>query len=292
MKPSFFAASEAENRLLPGGTFRSPTPYVIAIMTFVMMIVAAAGLALANAAGVVAGAVEHRYVLQLPDGRDGKLERAVQAARAVRGITEVEPVSEQQMRRTLERWVGPGGLGEDLPVPAIVHLDLAPGAKASAIGAALQRAIPGSRFIAEQATVQPLLGSLRALRWLAVALVALMAAATSAAVVLAARGALDTHRSTIEIMHGIGATDTQIARLFQRKIALDALVGALAGAAVAAIALLVVGGGGAALARDVAGTAPLRAGDLILLALMPFAAAVLATLVARAAVLSALRKAP
>ena len=292
MKPSFFAVSEAENRLLPGGTFRSPTPYVIAIMTFVMMIVAAAGLALANAAGVVAGAVEHRYVLQRPDGRDGKLERAVQAARAVRGITEVEPVSEQQMRRTLERWVGPGGLGEDLPVPAIVHLDLAPGAKASAIGAALQRAIPGSRFIAEQATVQPLLGSLRALRWLAVALVALMAAATSAAVVLAARGALDTHRSTIEIMHGIGATDTQIARLFQRKIALDALVGALAGAAVAAIALLVVGGGGAALARDVAGTAPLRAGDLILLALMPFAAAVLATLVARAAVLSALRKAP
>ena len=164
MKPSFFAASEAENRLLPGGTFRSPTPYVIAIMTFVMMIVAAAGLALANAAGIVAGAVEHRYVLQLPDGRDGKLEQAVRAARAVPGVTEVEPVSEQQMRRTLERWVGPGGLGEDLPVPAIVHLDLAPGAKAATVGAALQSTIPNARFIAEQATVQPLLGSLRATR--------------------------------------------------------------------------------------------------------------------------------
>jgi len=292
MKLSFFAASDAENRLLPGGTFRSPTPYVIAIMTFVMMIVAAAGLALANAADVVAGAVEHRYVLQLADGRGGKLESAVEAARTQRGVASVEPVSEEQMRRTLERWVGPGGLGEDLPVPAIVHLDLAQGTNAEAVGAALQRAIPGARFIAEKATVQPLLGSLRALRWLAIALVLLMAAATSAAVVLAARGALDTHRSTIEIMHGIGATDAQIARLFQRKIALDALVGALAGAAVAAIALLVVGGGGAALARDVAGTTPLRTGDLILLALMPLAAAVLATLVARAAVLSALRKAP
>ena len=291
MKASFFAASEAENRLLPGGTFRSPTPYVIAIMTFVMMIVAAAGLALANAAGVVAGAVEHRYVLQLPDGRDGNLEQAVQAARSHRGVTAVEPVSEEEMRRTLERWVGPG-LGDDLPVPAIIHLDLAPGTNANAVGATLQRAVPGARFVAEQATVQPLLGSLRALRWLAVALVLLMAAATSAAVVLAARGALDTHRSTIEIMHGIGATDDQIARLFQRKIALDALVGALAGAAVAAIALLVVGGGGAALARDIAGTAPLRTGDVLLLALMPLAAALLATLVARAAVLSALRKAP
>ena len=292
MRASFLAASEAENRLLPGGKFRGPTPYVIAIMTFVMMIVAAAALALANAAGVVAGAVEHRYVLQLADGRDGKLDEAVRAARSMPGITSAEPVSEEQMRRTLARWIGPAGLGEDLPVPAIIHLQLAPKASAESVGDALQRAVPGSRYIAEQATVQPLLGSLRALRWLAVVLVLLMAAATSAAVVLAARSALDTHRSTIEIMHGIGATDDQIARLFQRKIALDALVGALTGAAVASVALLVVGGGGASLARDVAGTTPLHTGDLIILALMPLAAAMLATLVARAAVLRALRKAP
>ena len=292
MKPSFFAASEAENRLLPGGTFRGPTPYVIAIMTFVMMIVAAAGLALANAAGVVAGAVEHRYVLQLPDGRDGKLDQAVQSARAVPGVTEAEPVSEDEMRRTLERWIGPGGLGSELALPAIIHLDLAPTARPNAIGAALLKAVPGSRFIAEQATVQPLLGSLRALRWLAVALVLLMAAAASAAVVLAARGALDTHRSTIEIMHGIGATDEQVALLFQRKIALDALAGALAGGVAAALAILLVGGGGAAMASDLAGEAPLGTGDLVILALLPLAAVILATVVARVAVLVALRKSP
>jgi len=292
MSPTFLAASEAESRLLPGGTFRGPTPYVIAIMTFVMMIVAAAGLALANAAGVVGSAVEHKYILQLSDSRSGKVERAVAVARSVRGVTDVQAVPEEQMRRTLERWIGPGGLGEDLPVPAIIHIELAQGANADATGALLQRAAPGSRFIAEKATVQPLLGSLRALRWLAASLVILMAAATSAAVVLATRSALDNYRSTIDIMHGIGATDGQIARLFQRKIALDALVGAIAGAAIAAIALLVVGGGGSALARDVAGTVPLRRGDLILLAMMPLAAALLATLVARAAVLSALRMAP
>ena len=135
-----------------------------------------------------------------------------------------------------------------------------------------------------------MLGSLRALRWLAVALVLLMAAATSAAVVLAARGALDTHRSTIEIMHGIGATDEQVALLFQRKIALDAMVGALAGGLAAALALLVIGGGGLALASDLTGGPPLGAGDFVLLALLPIAAVVLATLVARFAVLSALHK--
>lgn len=285
---NFFTGTEAERRLLPGGTVRSPTPYVIAIMTFAMMIVASAGLALANAAGIVAGAVENRYVLQLSDG--GKLDAAVRAALATPGVAGVEPVPEAEMRKTLEKWLGPAGLGEDLPVPALVHLELAPGAQLDRVRAGLARAVPGARFIAEQATVQPLLGSLRALRWLAVALVLLMALATSAAVVLAARGALDTHRSTIEIMHGIGATDEQVALLFQRKIALDAMVGALVGGLIAALALLLIGGGGLAMASDLAGGPPLGGGDFLLLALLPVAAVVLATLVARFAVLSALHK--
>jgi cell division transport system permease protein len=254
------------------------------------MIVASAGLALANAAGIVAGAVENRYVLQLPDGGGGKLDAAVRVALATPGVSAVEPVPEAEMRRTLEKWLGPAGLGEDLPVPALVHLELAPGAQLDRVRTGLARTIPGARFIAEQATVQPLLGSLRALRWLAVALVLLMALATSAAVVLAARGALDTHRSTIEIMHGIGATDEQVALLFQRKIALDAMVGALAGGLIAALALLLIGGGGLAMASDLAGGPPLRGGDFVLLALLPVAAVVLATLVARFAVLSALHK--
>ena len=290
MNSYFLVGTEAERRLLPGGTLRGPTPYVIAIMTFAMMIVAAAGLALANAAGVVAGAVEHRYVLQLPDGGAAKLEAALRSSRLMPGVTSVEAVPEGEMRQTLEKWLGPGGLGEDLPVPALIHLELAPNADATRIGALLSRGMPGARFIAEQATVQPLLGSLRALRWLAVALVLLMAAATSAAVVLAARGALDTHRSTIETMHGIGATDEQVALLFQRKIALDAMVGALVGGALAAAALLLIGGGGLAMASDLAGGPPLRGGDFILLALLPVAAVVLATLVARFAVLGALHK--
>ena len=292
MNALFLNASEAERRLLPGGTFRSPTPYVIAIMTFAMMIVAAAGLALSNAAGLVAGAVEHRYVLQLPEGGDGRLQAAVRAASQVRGIINAEAVPEAELRKTLERWVGPGGVGEELPVPALIHLELAPGVNAPAIGQQIQRAVPQSRFIAEQATVGPLLTSLRALQWLALILVLLMAAATSAAVVLAARGALDTHRSTIEIMHGIGATDQQVARLFQRKIALDALAGAIAGGVIAAAILLIIGGGGLALATDLTGRAPLGIRDFVILALLPFAAVLLATLVARIAVLGALRTAP
>lgn len=288
---ALLAPSPAERRVLPGGSLRAPTPYLIAIMTFAMMVVAAAGLALANMAGVVAQAAENRFVVQLADGSGGRLEAAVGAARSADGVIAVRPVPEREMRRTLERWIGPAGLGADLPVPALVHLELAPGADPAAIGRRVEQAVPGARFVAEQATLKPLLRSVRALQWLALALVVLMALATSAAVVLAARGALDTHRPTIEIMHGIGATDSQIARLFQRKIAIDALAGALFGGAAAALVLLVIAGG-ASIASDLAGRPPLGGRELLALALMPFAAVALATIVARLAVLGALRSAP
>jgi len=282
-------ASPSERRLLPGRRLRGPTPFVIAIMTFAMVIVAAAGLALANAAGVVRTGIENRYAVQLPAG-ERPLAQALAAVRAAPGVLSATPVPEAEMRRTLEQWLGPAGAADDLPVPSLLTLELGPQADTGVLAARLQREVPGARFVAHRETLQPLLRSLDVMKWLALSLVAMMAVATAAAVVLAARGALDTHKSTIEVMHGIGATDLQVTRLFQRKIALDALAGSLAGGALAALMLLVIGSG-ADLAEQMAGQAPLGTTDVLGLVLLPLLVAALATWVARSAVLAALRQA-
>jgi cell division transport system permease protein len=91
-------------------------------------------------------------------------------------------------------------------------------------------------------------------------------------------------------MHGIGATDMQVTHLFQRKIAIDAFVGSVAGGLAAAVVLLLLAGG-AAFARDLTGGATLGIGDILILALLPLALTALATWVARTAVLAALREA-
>ena len=283
-------ASPPERRLLPGGRFRGPTPFVIAIMTFAMMTIAAAGLALSNAAGLVAEGIENRYAVQIPAG-SRMLPRALAAARSAPGVVKAEAVPEAEMRKTLERWLGPAGVDAQLPVPALVTLDVADNADLAAIGARVEAAAPGARFIAHREKLEPVLRAIRVLQWLALALVALMGAATSAAVVLAARGALDTNRSTIEVMHGIGATDLQVTHLFQRKIALDSLAGSLVGAVAAGLVLLLLAGGGAAFAGDLMGTTPLTGRDLVILALLPLAMVVLATWIARTAVLAALQRA-
>ena len=284
------AGSITGERTLPAGKVHGPTTAVIAIMTFAMLLVAAAGLALSNAAGVVAKGVENRFVIELPAGIIGDLPKAVATIRSAPGVLSATPVSEAEMRSTLQRWLGNAAAAHDLPVPALVTVQLRPGAQPAPIQAQVTREFPGATAIAETAELGPLLRTLHALQWLAFSLVLLVAVATSAAVVLAARGALDTHRSTIEIMHGIGATDRQVTRLFERKIATDALIGALIGAAAAAAGLVIAGGTGAALAGELAGEAPLGTFDLLVLAITPLLVVVLAILVARWAVLKALRE--
>ena len=282
-------ASPSERRLLGEARLRGPTAWVIAIMSFSIMIIGAAGLALANTAGVLTDAIEARYSVEVPGGA-GSVEALLGVVRSAPGVTSAEAVPESEMRRILERWLGPAAQSSELPVPALVNFDVRPGADLGAIRQRVEQAAPGATIAAHREAVGPLLRSLRLLQWVAFGLVLLLSAAASAAVVLAARGALDTHRFTIEVMHGIGATDLQVTRLFQRKIAIDAFVGSLAGAAVAGLVLLMLAAG-ASFAGELTGGATLSAIDLLLLAMLPVTLTALATWVARTAVLAALRKA-
>ena len=278
-----------ERRLLGATSRRAPTPWVIAIMSFSIMLIAASGLALANTAGVLSRSIEARYVVEVPAGTSN-LDRMLGAVRSSPGVTSADPVPESRMRDMLERWLGPAAQSRDLPVPALINFDAAAGVNLSALQQRAQAIAPGARISAHRESVAPLLHSLVLLEGVAFGLVLLLSAAAAAAVVLAARGALDTHRFTIEVMHGIGATDLQVTHLFQRKIAIDAFIGSIAGAFAAAV-ILVLLASGAAFAGELTGGATLTLVDLLILALLPLLLTALATFVARAAVLRALSEA-
>ena len=281
-------ASGLERRLLGGRGLRGATPWLIGIMSFTMLIVAAAGLALANTASLVAQGTASRYSVQVPDGNG--IAGVVAAVRATPGTSAVQTVPASEMRRTLERWLGPAGASADLPVPGLVTFDAPANLKASDLRARIASASAGAQLIAHRDSLGPVLRSLRLLQWLSLALVLLLGGAAGAAVVLATRGALDTHRFTIEVMHGVGATDVQVTRLFQRRIAVDALTGSIGGAILAGGVLLVIAAG-ASFAGEITGGATLTPVDLLVLALLPFGLTVLATWVARTTVLAALRQA-
>ena len=162
------------------------------------------------------------------------------------------------------------------------HGDLA------AVRAAVAAAAPAARVDDNAQWLAPLASLIGALKWLAAGLVLLMIGATAATVVLAARAALDTHRGTIEILHLMGATDIQVARLFQRRIALDALFGGLVGFILGGAILILLGQRVTALGSELLGSATIPAQGWAMLVILPALGVLLAMLVARWTILRAL----
>jgi cell division transport system permease protein len=271
-------------------------PWVIAIMMFLSVLAAAAGLGLGGTAESLGEDIGSRVTVQVleqnPDRREAEARRAVAELGRLPGIADVRRLEQNEMEDLLEPWLGPGGLQADLPIPAMidVQLDTATPAALETMRTVLAQVAPSARVDQNSQWLAPLAGLISALRWLAVGLVLLMVGATAATVVLAARASLDMHRSTIEVLHLMGATDIQVARLFQRRIALDALFGGIVGFLAAAIALLLIARRVGALGSDLIGSTNLPAASWALLAALPVLGVVLAMLVARATILRALRR--
>jgi cell division transport system permease protein len=287
-----FGAADA--RLLPEGRLSGPMPWVIAIMMFLTILAAAAGLGLGSAADSLDRDTGNRATVQIvepnPDRREAETRAALAVLERLPGVSEARRVEPAEMEQLLEPWLGPGGLQGELPIPAMIDLELSPAAYAQidSLRAAVAQAAPSSRIDDNAQWLAPLAGLIGSLRWLAGALVVLMIGATAATVVLAARASLDTHRGTIEVLHLMGATDVQVARLFQRRIALDALFGGLLGFAAAALVLLLIGNRVGALGSDLLGSADLPAASWGILVALPAFGVLLAMIVARATILRAL----
>jgi cell division transport system permease protein len=130
----------------------------------------------------------------------------------------------------------------------------------------------------------------RSLQWIAFGLVVLLAIATAAAVIISARAALNTHNETIGIIHLLGGTDRQISKLFQRRIALDALLGGLIGlvGGVAIIWLLSIQL--SALGSGLVQSLGLSWYSMLILAAIPILGMFLAMMTARMTVMGALKK--
>ena len=282
------AASERQVLDAAGG-FGAMT-WVMAIMLFLTVLAAAVGLGTASAARLLDRQLAGRLTVQIVNG-EAAATRVLTAVRAVPGVRSATPVDRAELTRLLKPWLGSDGSDPELPVPAIIDVTLADADEAAVaqVAAAARSASPAARVDRHASWMTPVSGFMRTLTLLAAALVVLMASAMAAVVVLAARAGLETHRGTIEVMHMLGSTDVQVARLFQRRIAIDAAIGSgvggVAALAVAAFLGLRVGALGSELLSGVS----LSTGDWLLLAALPIAFVILAAVSARVAVLSALR---
>lgn len=293
---NFLRANAADRRLLQEGRLAGPMPWVIAIMMFLTVLASAAGLALGSAARALSADLSGRLTIQLSEANPVLRETGKQAILSELGrlaiVDKIEPVSEDRLAALLDPWLGAQAHDEDLPMPALIDVSLrrATPEDVRLVRKALQAVVPAAQVDEHARWLAPLANLLQSLKWLSAALVLLMAAATAATVVLAARAALNTHKSVIEVMHLLGSTDQQVASLFQRRIALDALFGGVAGLIVALVVMVLIGNRMNAIGSDLLGSAGLGWIDRMIIVALPLLGTLLATLAARLTVLFALRR--
>jgi cell division transport system permease protein len=212
----------------------------------------------------------------------------------------VRLVPQQELDGLIEPWLGVdlgGGDGEGeigaIPIPALIDARIS-GAVTPARLATIQRALrgvaPAARVDAQSSWLKPVFAAIESLQWLAIALVVLLALALAAAVLLAVRSALGANRDTIEIVHLLGGTDTQIARVLQRSIAIDAAGGGILGLLAALVVVLFLARRFGSLGAGLVDEGALGWQDWTMLGLVPVIAVLLAMLTARLTVMRTLRK--
>src|SRR5215813_11489013 len=121
-----------ETPIVPRGSISgSALVAVVAIMTFLAALTTGAVVLIAGAASEWQSDVAREVTIQIRPGggRDVEAEvnKAVQLARAVPGITDIRPYTREESVRLLEPWLGSGLAIEDLPVPRLIVVKIAAG---------------------------------------------------------------------------------------------------------------------------------------------------------------------
>ncbi|MGB5722922.1 MAG: FtsX-like permease family protein [Parasphingorhabdus sp.] len=293
----FFVIPAHDRRLIPEGRLSGPMPWVIAIMIFLTVLAAAAGLAMTRAMGDVSDELSSRATVQIieanPQIRSLQARAVAERLRGLPLIREVRVLPPEEIEALIEPWLGTQDLADEIPLPALIDVKLArvaTEAEYQSLRSALQSIAPGGRIEPSSGYIAPVISLVRSFQWIAFGLVALLALATASAVIISARSALNTHTETIAVVHLLGGTDEQISRLFQRRIALDALFGGLIGVVGGIAIIWLISGQLAALGSGLVQSVGLDWWSWLIIAAIPILGMFLAMMTAKWTVIGALKK--
>jgi len=224
---------------------------VIAIMTFLASLTTGAVMLIRASAAEWESDVAREITIQVRpvQGRDieAELRRAAEIARAFPGVGEVRPYSKEESARLLEPWLGSGLTLDDLPVPRVIVVRIAPGATPdlAQLRRNLTEQVAGASLDDHRAWIDRMRAMARTSVIGGIGVLILMLAATMLSVAFATRGAMATNRAIVEVLHFIGAKNGFIAGQFQRHFLVLGLQGGLIGGGAAILLFAIAGAIGA-----------------------------------------------
>ncbi len=216
--------------------------FVIAIMAFLACFTLGAVSMVNSSASQWQSDISQEVTIQIRPADDRQMDDAIRAASKIaleyEGVTKVTALNDAATARLLEPWLGSGLQLDELPVPSLLTVSLADGAKPdfAAIRSRLEQEVPGASLDDHRAWVDRLTTMAVTMVAIGASVFLLMMAATVTTVIFATRGAMAGNRDVVEVLHFVGADGRFVSRQFQKHFLALGLKGALIGG-VAAIGL-------------------------------------------------------
>jgi cell division transport system permease protein len=220
---------------------------VIAIMTFLAALTLGAVVLIRATATEWQSEVAREVTIQIRPvpGRD--IEADVKTASAIAEkqpwVAGVRPYSKAETARLLEPWLGTGLTFDDLPVPRLIVVRIAPDSAPdfAELAKAVVAQVPGATVDDHRGWVERMRSMARTSVAVGLGVMLLVLIATVLSVTFATGGAMAANRPIIEVLHFVGANDGFIAGQFQRHFLLLGLTGGIIGGAAAMLLFLTAG---------------------------------------------------
>lgn len=215
-------------------------PFLVGAMAFLAALglagwVAAAALARHWHSGAAAA-----LTIQVPrPTEDSRLDKVLALVQASPGITEAHALTPKELSALLAPWIGTDADTPALPLPGVIAAHLAdPDQSTDVLARQLEATVPGTVVEQQGVWVRRLTTLARSVQAFAAAGLLVLAFIAAAVIVVATRAGLAARREAIEIVHGLGASDSYIAGRFAARTTGLAVLGGLGGSVAAIPALL------------------------------------------------------
>jgi len=274
-------------------------PWIIALMVYLAAVILTGSLTLHSMVNAGYDAQNQRFSVQIPhttppEKQQEQAQKILALVKNFPGVSEAEFVSNEQIREAVEPWFGKGNVINNLPLPMVIegksgqnivldYDDLRSKVSAIARGTLIDE---HKKWISQFASF------IAGVRSLLITVGVIIIGATALMVVFACKTSLKIHRSTISILHRLGAMDGYIARQFQNYAALLTFKGAFVGSLFAGMTFLTLHIMTRSINAPLFPSFSLFASQWVVLFLLPVGMSLLAALAARFSVLKTLRLLP
>lgn len=283
----------------PGSVTGRSLTLVIAIMCFLACLTAGAVWMIKQSADAWLRDIASEVTVQVEPREKGDIDKSVLDVvtflEKQRGIASARPLGLEDSAELLEPWLGSTDALKELPVPRLIaiELDRDDPPDLTEVSAALQRDFKGVSLDDHRRWQQQIRAVTRSFALGGIAILALVAAATTAIIVSATKSAMASNREIVEVLHFVGATDRFIAREFEKHFLRLGIKAGIVGAVLAMLvfigmpAIMEILGGGSVSAVEMQrliGTGSLDAAGYVLLGLVVAIIAALCMITSRVGV--------